>query len=150
MNKYGLYNRVLETMGGDEGTFIASVRNLVEAVDEVSFNNEEADELFGKAKNCCMLWRKGAINGRISKRRMVEYVRKIAEMGLPNPFDPNEPEPVVEEPVVEAPAVEKEVVKETAEKEAKEKKVILGVVDEIPFAEEPKEEKHFFGKRKKG
>ena len=125
MNKYGLYNRVLETMGGDEGTFIASIRNFVEGVDEVNFNNEEADELFAKAKQCCMFWRQGAINGRISKRRMVEAVRKIAEMGLPNPFDPNEQEPIIEEPVVEvtpeveavAAEIEKEVVKEAAEKE---------------------------------
>jgi len=130
MNKYELYNRVVEMKDADEGTFIACARNWIEGADESNFNNEEADELFAKAKQYCMLWRKEAINGRISKRRMIDCVRKIVEMNLPNPYDPNEQEPVVEEPVVEEPVVE-------------EKKIVLGVV------EDKKEERHIFGKRKK-
>ena len=164
MNKYELYNKVLASVNEDEGTFNAAARNWIEGTENASFNNEEADELYNKAKVCCGLWRKGAINGRISKRRMIDCVRKIAEMKLPNPYDPNEPDP--------------DAVVETAEEvieEVKQPIHVLGVIpeDKEPvgdvhlgfekfdaveqkeeqkeeIAEEPKEEsKHLFGKRKK-
>lgn len=142
MNKYELYNKVLETVNGDEGTFIASARNWIEGADEVNFNNEKADELFSKAKQYDILWRKQAINGRISKRRMVACVKEIAEMNLPNPYDPKEPD--IEE-VVEIPEVVNEAPKA---EETKEKIHVLGVVPEEKKEEEKKTESIFHRKRK--
>jgi hypothetical protein len=149
MNKYELYNKVLECLDKDESTFNAVARNWIEGTNEANFKNEKAEELFIRAKQCCAIWRSGAINSRISKRRMIEYVREIAKMNLPNPYDPNEvvPEPVLfvqEEPKAvevkeEIPFTEKPVVAE--EPVAKEEPThVLGVVPE---------EKKLFSRHKK-
>ena len=165
MNKYQLYNRVLETMNGDEGTFVASARNWIEEAEEANFNNEKAEELFSKAKQYDLLWRKQAINGRISKRRMIACVKEIAEMNLPNPYDPNEPDPEV----IHIEAVEQKTEEETKNaetskeslkaKETKEQTHILGVIPESDRAgikeelknevtEDKKQEGLFHRKRK--
>ena len=149
MNKYELYDRVLSAINEDEGTFNAAARNWVEGAEASNFNNETANELFAKAKQSCAAWRGGAINARISKRRMVDYVRQIVEMNLPNPYDPNEKDPDEEivEPVIEEPAKEEG------------KKHIFGVVDaeniqpgklkKEEIKEEQKEEKSLFKRHKK-
>lgn len=133
MNKYELYNRVLEALNEDEGTFNAVARNWVEGADSANFDNTEACELFMRAKQCDAAWRSKAINGRISKRRMIEYVRQIAVMDLPNPYDPNE---IVEEP---------KIAEEVKEEHKEEPVHVLGVVPE----EEEKEEKSIFKRKKK-
>lgn len=168
MNKYELYNRVLTAINEDEGTFNAAARNWIEGADVAIFGNEKAEELFMKAKQCCIAWRKGAINGRISKRRMIDYVREIVEMNLPNPYDPHE---VIEKPIE---IVEEKVVEEKNENKTVEEKVVetiepvhvFGVVPDEKISEPeknepviedskaekqkeaPKEEKRLFGKRK--
>lgn len=158
MNSYELYNRVLSAMNEDEGTFNACARNWIESGKDPNFKNDEANELFYTAKLACAAWRNKAINGRVSKGRMIDCVRKIAEMKLDNPYDPNEK---VEEPKIEEIKLEK-----TDEP----KMHVLGVIPEEmkelnkvdadgsiggwsinseESQEEPKEEKRFFGKRKK-
>lgn len=155
MNKYGLYNKVIEaSKTEDEGMFNAAARNWIEGADTVNFENNEANDLFNSAKYHCAAWRNKAINGRVGKLRMIECVRKIVEMNLPNPYDPNEKEPVIEEPVVEEPIV----------KEEKEEKThVFGVVPNVHLGfekydgvEEPKQEeeqkpeetqKHIFGRK---
>ena len=148
MNSYELYNRVLSAVNEDEGTFNACARNWIESGKDPNFKNDEANELFYTAKLACAAWRNKAINGRVSKGRMIDCVRKIAEMKLDNPYNPNEK---VEEPVLK--------VKEPEVVAKKEEKIhVLGVVPEpkaetlenhISAESEEKEEKRFFGKRKK-
>lgn len=153
MNSYELYNRVIETKDGDEGTFNACARNWIEGTEKAPFENEEALELYAAARHLCKLWRGNAINAKISKRRMIANVKKIADMNLPNPYDPNEKKPEV---VEETPAVA-ELVKAEEEKKEETKVHILGVLPDQEekvekkveaVAEEP-EKKHFFGKQKK-
>lgn len=149
MNSYELYNRVLSAANEDEGTFNACARNWIESGKDPNFKNDEANELFYTAKLACAAWRNKAINGRVSKGRMINCVRKIVELKLDNPYDPNEK---VEEPKIEEPEVKKEekvhvlgVIPEAKTEETVNNYTVQ--VSEIP--EEPKEEKHFFGKRKK-
>lgn len=148
MNKFEMYNRVLSAVNEDEATFNAAAKNWVENADEANFESLEARELFEKAKICCSIWRKGAINGRISKRKMIAYVKEIAEMNLPNPYDPNE---IVKEIVVKEEIKEEPKQEEVKAEEAKQEEPIhvLGVIPEETAAEEPKEEKGIFGRRKK-
>jgi len=122
MSNYELYEDVIN--GLDKENFSAYARNWIEGAEEAHFEDNEANELFINAKYLCRLWRSKAINGRVSKNRMIECVRKIAEKKLPNPY--------------ENPAAE--VIEEPTEKPAEEPTHILGVVPE---------EKTFFGKRKK-
>lgn len=150
MNSYELYKKVLEALNGDEGTFNAAARNWIESGKTPDFKNDEANNLYYTAKVACAAWRNKAINGRVSKGRMIECVRKIAQMKLDNPYDPNEK---VEEPV-------QENIAEQPEEKKEEIVHVLGVVPEnkeepVKIAadnstkqEETKEEKHFFGKRK--
>lgn len=166
MSNYELYDKVITALKADEGSFNAAARNWIEGVDEAPFDNEEAKELFSRAKYYCAAWRSKGINSRISKLRMIECVRKIAEMELGNPYVKSgfrmlgvEPEKVklqdeeqaiqgetIKEPVQEpinAPVQEtikdiKERVKETKEEE---KTRILGVV--------PEEKPHLFSRKKR-
>lgn len=164
MNNIELYNDVLNALNKDEGSFNAAARNWIEGVDEAPFEDDEAKELFAKAKNYCAIWRSGAINSRVSKRRMIACVRQIAEKGLHNPYkdvdagfrllgvmpenteetqdNPDELLPV-EEPLensteeIETPA-EIEIVEKSQEVQH-----VLGVVPE------QEEKPHLFNRRKK-
>lgn len=133
MQNYELYSKVQEALNKDEGTFNAAARNWIEQAEEANFKDQEANELFSKAKVCCVKWRKGSIDGRISKQRMIDCVRSIMEKNLPNPYT------YVEE------KTEKEEHKE--EKDATETKEqntiqhLLGVI--------PEDEKNHFFKSKK-
>lgn len=157
---YELYEKVLGALkSGDENYFNAAARNWIEGTEEAPFENEEAVNLYANAKHYCSLWRNKAINGRISKQRMIDCVKQIAEMNLPNPYpafkafgviDPEvkvteEKEEIsgwtVKEQATEKPTekpVEKPVEK-TAEKEKKPEHV-MGVVPE---------KKGIFGKHKR-
>lgn len=142
MNSYELYEKVLSAVNEDEGTFNAAARNWIESGKEPDFKDDEAKNLYYAAKIACAAWRSNAINGRVSKRRMVDCVRKIAEMKLSNPYDKNEKAEESKEEVTEE-AVEKKVEAEEIKKEPEQERIhVLGVVPE------QKEEKHFFGKRK--
>ena len=152
MSNYELYEKVIEaSKGTDEGTFVAAARNWVEGAEDAPFEGEDARELFSSAKMYCAAWRNKAINGRVSKGRMVSQIRKLAEMGLPNPYKK-----------------EYSVVDDLVKEEKKEQKHVLGVLPDIHAGfekfdgkEEPKEEvsekapdteeekPHFFGKRNK-
>lgn len=149
-----LYNRVLAAFHEDESSFNAAARNWIEGVEDAPFEDEEAKELFANAKHFCAVWRSGAINARISKRRMIDCVRKIAEKNLQNPYKDIEvgfralgvnPEEVKleDEPqaiqgvtikVESKEPVASEVAEKTAEKEIKEVKTepvhVLGVIPE--------------------
>ena len=86
MSNYELYDKVITALKADEGSFNAAARNWIEGVEDAPFDNEEAKELFSRAKYYCAAWRSKGINSRISKQRMIECVRKIAEMELGNPY----------------------------------------------------------------
>ena len=161
MSNYELYNKVLSAVNEDEGTFNAAARNWIESADAAPFEDEEAVDLFYTAKMACAAWRNKAINGRVSKLRMIESVRKIAAKKLANPY------PEVEEKVEE---IKEEVKPEEIEEKVEEKKHIFGVIEDVMMGyeqydgidhekdaekevkeeskEEPKEEKRFFNKRK--
>lgn len=155
MNSYELYNKVLASVNMDEGTFNAAARNWVEGCDNAPFEDEEASDLFNTAKMACAAWRNKAINGRVSKIRMIECVRKIAAKNLSNPYDPNEKEkevPVKTEPIHVLgviPEDNKESVTETqVNVNAKQEIAEKNYTDKTEKQEEPKEEKRIFGKRK--
>ena len=159
MTSYELYERVMETLNGDEGTFNACARNWIEGAEEPHFEVIEANELFYTAKLACAAWRNKAINGRSSKIRMIDCVRKIAEMGLPNPYpevkeygvDPEKVKLVDEPDAIQGSTV-KHVLGVVPEPVKEEPKVEPEVQAEVKaeLNEEPKEEKaKFFGKHKK-
>lgn len=82
-----LYNKVIEThKAGDENMFAAAAKNWICEAEEAPFEDAEAKELFSKAKRNYRIWKSGAISSRVSKLRMIECVRKIAEKNLPNPY----------------------------------------------------------------
>lgn len=120
MSNYDLYEKVIEAFkSGDENLFNAAARNWSEQADDAPFEKAEDRDLFFKARRNYTLWKSGAINSRVSKIRMIDNVRQIAEKNLPNPY-------------------KKEVKKE------KEPVRVLGVVPE-----EEKEEKHIFRRKKR-
>lgn len=86
MSNAELYDEVLKTLHDVNGGFNAAARNWIEGTDDAPFEDEEAKELYAKAKYYCRVWRSNAINSRISKTRMIECVRQIAEKGLHNPY----------------------------------------------------------------
>ena len=135
MSSYELYERVISAFKENEDTFSAAARNWIEGSESADFGNEEANDLFYTAKIACATWRSKAINGRISKRRMIECVRKIAEMNLPNPY------PATKEFGVNPEAVkivdDPEAIKGS---EVKEPVHIMGVI--------PEEKPKLFNKRK--
>ena len=158
MKKYDLYEKVMLAMKEDESTFNAAARNWVEGAETADFGNEEANNLFYDAKMHCKAWRNKAINGRVSKQKMIDCIRKIAEMELPNPYDPNE---IDQEEILAQ--------NETKQEEIKQEPMhILGVLPEeeieievpdiqIPEEElveeknieKPAEKEHLFNRRKK-
>ena len=139
MKEYELYNKLLEAQNKDEGTFNAAVRNWIEGANEVHFEDEEANELFGKAKVCCAKWRNGSIDGRVSKQRMVEYVRQILKKNLPNPYKkPSE--------LVVSEKDEQKTSFEATESKVKEQHDIQHVLGIVP---DPVEKPRFFKNKKR-
>ena len=138
MSNYELYNKVLSALNEDEGTFNAAARNWVEGAEDVHFEDAEANDLFYTAKVACAAWRNKAINGRVSKLRMISCIRQIANKNLPNPYPKEESVQKIEEEVqpihVLGVVPEQEEPKEEPKQEPQ---------------EYPKEEKRFFGKRNK-
>lgn len=117
MSNYELYEKVLEAYKtDDEGLFTAAARNWIESAEEANFEDDEAKDLFASAKRHCSIWRSKAINARVSKGRMVECVKRIAELNLPNPYP-------------EKYSVAEEIAKDFEKKD--EKKHILGVVPNV-------------------
>ena len=87
MSNAELYYKVVEAYrSGDENYFTASVRNWLYNADEAPFENSKARDLFAKAKVCYAHWKNKAIDGRVSKIRMIAYATNIIEMELPNPY----------------------------------------------------------------
>lgn len=140
MNSAELYDNVLAALHEDEGTFNAAVRNWIEGAEEPHFDDEEANELYARAKHHCVVWRSNAINSRYAKRQMVDCVRQIAEKGLHNPYKeieagfrmlgvvPDETKLVDEPEAIQGSTLPNE---ETKKDEAAEKPVrVLGVVPE--------------------
>lgn len=147
MSNYKLYERVLSAINEDEGTFNAAARNWIEGADDAPFEDNEAKELFSTAKIACAAWRNKAINGRVSKIRMIECVRKIVEKNLPNPYPVEKREYGIDPEKVkitdDPEAIKGSTVKEhDAIEPNKEQVHVFGVVPERE--EKPK----FFNKRK--
>ena len=110
---YKLYEEMLEAYKTNSDTFISAAINWVEAVNETPFENEEARRLFFKAKKYNRNWRNGGIDTRSAKRNMIEMVRQIAAMNLPNPHNPEEVKQKVKKiEKKETEKAEKEVKKE--------------------------------------
>ena len=125
---YELYEAFIEAYkSGDEGRFVAAVRNWMAATSEVPFEGE-AGELFFSANRAYHRWQSEAINRRYSKKQMVAYAKKLAELNIENPY---------------IKIVEKAV----------EPTHVLGVVpeEEVDLEEEkPEEEKHsLFGRKRR-
>ena len=152
MNNYELYEKVIYAFNENDGSFDVAARNWLASADKAPFGNEKANELFWEAKMFQSIWRSGAINSRVSKRRMIARAREIAELQLPNPYDPSEKD----DEVVEAEEKNEKtyvfgVVKEPAEAEtyeAVEEKSIPPETKKEEKKEEQKEEKRLFGKKK--
>lgn len=88
MSNQELYDNVIKAYKmNDENRFAAAARNWVENSDYAPFEDGHARDLFYKAKLANKAWRSKAINGRISKTRMIERVRDIAQMDLKNPYE---------------------------------------------------------------
>lgn len=125
-----LYDKVISAyQSGNTDTFSVAARNWVEGAKDAPFEDVEACSMFNAAKRYCKLWRSKAINGRVSKLRMIECIRKIAEKNLPNPYKEEKKKRVLN-------IVEKE-------SETKEPQIVLGVIPEEPA------KKRIFGKRKR-
>ena len=146
MSNEELYDKVVAAFkSGDENLFNASARNWIEGAEEAPFENAHAKDVFMAAKSDDRLWRSGAINGRVSKIRMIKKVHEIMEMNLPNPYKKSEE--------VKKVSVKPEPKKEPAPQ--KEPSHIMGVIPDkkpvpvggIPAKKPPKE--HFFGKHKR-
>jgi len=151
MNSYELYEKVIAASSLDESAFNVAAKNWIGCTEEAPFEDENAKELYSKAKICYVKWKNKTIDGNISKQRMINYVREIAKMNLPNPY---KWEPLivipVEEPkeeskveLVEEPVEEPKTIAEVNvfEEKKKEPQRVLGVV--------PEEKPHLFGKNKK-
>lgn len=143
MSNYELYEKVIEAYKSGEDIFNAAARNWIEGTEEAKFESEEANELYRKAQYYRSVWRSKAINSRVSKIRMIECVRRIAEMDLPNPYPKTKVLGVVpdEVKIVDDP----EAIKGSAQAEKKAEKVLGVVPEEKPkgffrrHREEPKE-----------
>lgn len=142
MNSFELYEKVLAALSLDEGAFNVAAKSWIGNTEEAPFENEEAKELYGKAKIYYTKWRNKTIDGNISKQRMINCVREIAKKNLPNPYKWEPPVLVMEEVKEEGKVVEEpKTIAEVNMSEKEEPQHILGVV--------PEEKPHLFGKNKK-
>ena len=154
MSNQELYDKVIEAYrSGDENLFNAAARNWIEGAENAQFNDPELNDLFDKAKRCCNAWRNKAINGRVSKIRMINCVRAIAEKGLANPYNPNEKIEEVKQEEDKPEEINKihvlGVIPEEQPKNFVDKTTIGGWTIEEEKPEEPKETKRIFNRRKK-
>ena len=154
-----LYDKVIAAYkSGDENAMNAAARNWVESCPDNPFEpGTEANNLYFEACRNYRLWKGNGISSRVSKVRMINRVKSIAALDLPNPYDKPKKKVKKEEPVhvlgiipeekVE-PAVEP-VVESAVEIEPLEK----SEPETIPVPQvsrEPEDEKKgFFSKRKK-
>ena len=93
-----LYDKVIASQN-DENLFAAAARNWLEAGGDNPFAPDtEAHNLYFNACMAYKTWQAGAINARVSKRRMVNYVRQIAELNLPNPYVVKKQKRIIAEP----------------------------------------------------
>ena len=163
MTNSELYLKVLDAYkSNDENYFTAAAINWVQNAESAPFEDSSVRELFSKAKANCKTWRSQAINRRVSKIRMIQNIRDIAEMNLPDPYLKDKEttdEPIIvwvtEDPVLErvedhVDAADKTSVEETVQKTPvrKEPQHILGVVPERNInsfkSKRNKKHKHFF------
>lgn len=128
-----LYDGVISAYkSGDDGVFVARARNWIAAADSNPFlENTVARDLFNNAVQAYSRWQKKNINFRYSKIQMVEFVRKIAELDLPNPYiktaEQKETEPITVQEVThifgvvgdEKPAQKRQSKKPATKKPAK-------------------------------
>ena len=143
---YELYEKVIKAYKeNNENTLTAAAINWVSASEENPFNQDTPEhDLFFNALKSYRIWRSGAINARISKKRLVRFVREIAALDLPNPYKANSPKEekkiVVEEPVHVLGVIPEEEIEEEPE---------IKVEAEIATEEEQKSDKKHMFKRKK-
>lgn len=150
MSNYELYEKVIETNKSiDNGAFVAAARNWVSSAEEVDFKNDEANELFFAAKRHCMIWCSNAINARVSKLRMVDCVKKIAEMNLPNPYPETSTENETKKIEENKTAVPVHVLGVVPELNKKSENSNTNKLTEKQPVESDNTEKRIFGKRSK-
>lgn len=96
---YSLYEKLIEAYkANDEGTIGAASLNWIGQAKENPFpENTAAYDLFFKAKMAWVKWQNNGIDARRNRVRAKEYVSQIAAMGIPNPYQPEDPQPVEEE-----------------------------------------------------
>ena len=149
-----LYDKVIEAYkSGDENLLTAAARNWIEAGEENPFKPDtEESNLYFNACRAYRIWKSGGISSRVSKLRMVKFVKQIAELDLPNPYEipktkqPKKVKQVVTEEPVHMFGVIPEEKKETPEmKESVEEEI----KEEETLSKEPNDKRGFFSKRKK-
>ena len=139
---YELYEQMIEAYKlNDEGLFVARARNFIAAGAENPFPlGTPAADLYFSAAKAFDFWQKRTINYRNSKKQMVEFLRKLAAMDLPNPYRTNENSEVNTEEITETKEEEKPVENFSAVANSTETVYVLGVLPEDVVATEPKKE----------
>ena len=140
---YELYEQMMEAFKlNDEGLFVARARNFIAARSENPFPlGTPAADLYFSAAKAFDFWQKRTINYRNSKKQMVEFLRKLAAMDLPNPYKVNENVEEKHEEITEIKEEEKNIEYVPAVTTPIETIHVLGVVpEEIVVTEEKHEE----------
>lgn len=102
---YELYEQILAAYkSGDERRIAGAAINWLSASAEDPFAQEEARELYFKAKRFYLKYKAAGIDMRSSRRNMISYVKQIAALNLPNPYKKEEPKIIENKP---EPKVEK-------------------------------------------
>ena len=85
---YELYKKVIETYkSGNEEDFAVAACNWIDQSNINPFKEREPHLMYFKAKQYCRNWRNGGVDSRSAKRNLISYVRKIAELNLPYPYE---------------------------------------------------------------
>lgn len=104
---YELYEQVLAAYkSGDERAIAGAGINWLSVSTEDPFTQEEARELYFKAKRYYLKYKAAGIDMRSSRRNMISCVKQIAALNLPNPYKKEEQKKV--EPKVEKKQEKKE------------------------------------------
>ncbi len=130
MSSYELYEQMVDAFKNNPDGLNACEKNWIAEAEAPVFKEPEANELYGQAKIYWEKWNGTSIDRRVALRRMYVRINQLLEMDLPNPYP-------------------KEDVEKVSVKKNDVPVHVMGVVPEEEIKnEEPKEEKHFFGKKK--
>lgn len=94
---FELYDKLINAYKSEnEDSFSAAARNWIEAEENAPFNNDEYNEFYYAAKRNCRIWRSNAINSRSARVKMINNVRELMKLGVPNPYTPEPQESAAE------------------------------------------------------